>query len=211
MAEPLVRLERDTPWRTQVGCSFALGLVLVLFAGAITVPVVTHWQGGRQEDWVPALFAAVFGGVGLLMWLSTVHQRLAMRTPETEVWIERVPLHAGERVALRVRQPGPVALKSLRGRLLCEVQVWRPSASQGRSGRGSWSSTFPYDERFFDLDGAVLGSGDALDRTVELAVPADARLSDESPQLRVRWRIEVWGRVRHWPDFMHPFPLKVIG
>jgi hypothetical protein len=209
MAEPLVRLERDTPWRTQVGCSFALGLVLLVVAGGITVPVITHWQGGTQEDWVPALFAAVFGGIGLLMWLTTVHQRLAMRTPETEVWIERTGLRAGERVALRVRQPGPVALKSLRGRLLCEVQVWRPAARS--SGSGSWTSKYPYDERFFDLEGAALGAGDALDRTVELTVPADARLSEESPGLRVRWRIEVWGRVRHWPDFMHPFPLKVIG
>lgn len=209
--DDFVRMERDTPWRSQIGCSFLLGLVLVAVAGAIAIPVATHWKGGTQEDWVPTIFVVVFGGIGLLMWFMGVHQRLASRTPETEVWIKGVPVHPGGKVTLRVRQPGPVALLTLRGRLLCEVETWHAAVRPSGSGSGSWDRKYPHDARVFDFEGSALKSGESLDHEVEVTVPADARPSMDSGDLRVKWRIEVWGRVRHWPDFMHPFTIQVVG
>jgi hypothetical protein len=40
-------------------------------------------------------------------------------------------------------------------------------------------------------------------------MPYDAPLSSETANERVTWHIEVWGRVRWWPDFMHPFTVIV--
>jgi hypothetical protein len=62
----------------------------------------------------------------------------------------------------------------------------------------------------FEIDRQTIGGGETLQREATFVVP-DIAASLDSPDEQIRWKIEVWGRVALWPDFMHPFPIKVVA
>ena len=65
--------------------------------------------------------------------------------------------------------------------------------------------------RMIDVERYDIAGGEQLEREATFQVPADIPVSLESPDRTIRWKIEVWGRVAWWPDFMHPFPVTVVG
>jgi hypothetical protein len=42
-------------------------------------------------------------------------------------------------------------------------------------------------------------------------VPPDVKRADIEGDKEIVWRIEVWGRVRGWADFGHPYVIQVVG
>ena len=61
-----------------------------------------------------------------------------------------------------------------------------------------------------EIDRRNIEIGETLQREATFAVPTAAP-SVESTEVKIRWKIEVWGRVAWWPNFMHPFPVKILG
>lgn len=206
-----VPLTRDTPWTRQIGC----GAVIALLLGAVGAGFLyaTHHYYGHwdwEHDTLSIIFGIVFGAVGALMALATIHQALAVRTPLTQVGICPGELTRAGTAQLRVRQPGPVRLRSLHARLVCEVRTRH--ASESERGKTYYTTRFPHQQRIFTSDAAQeIPAGAAFEQSVSFTVPFDAPHSRESADERVTWRIEVWGRVRWWPDFMHPFTVSVAG
>jgi hypothetical protein len=43
-----------------------------------------------------------------------------------------------------------------------------------------------------------------------VTVPSEGEPSCETPRVKIRWRIEVWGKVYGAADFMRPFPIEVV-
>lgn len=199
-----VRLERDIPWKTGIGCTALLGLVPSALGGGILVQSWRHWKSWG-DDFVVVIVGGAFALVGLGLILMAIHQAFAIRVAETEVSIDRPVLAPGMEARVRVRQPGPVNLLSLNGRLVCEVRKRRT----GRNGKHSYSSTYPYQERIFEIRGGVIPENQSLDHESLFTVPPGAEATLDTPELKRIWRLEVWGRVRHWPDFMHPFTVDV--
>lgn len=186
-----------------------IAFVLLAVGGGILYPTIRHWN---DED--PTAGAIVGGGfalVGLIMAYTAIHQSMAIRTPETEVAIDEWPLKPGQSAKVRIRQPGPVKLRSMSGRLICEVRERRLVRRRNQPDTYEWNSKYPCQDRFFHSDPTSVPEGGHFETTADLCIPADAVPSgSKGEDLTVQWRIEVWGRVRWWPDFMHPYEISVV-
>ena len=202
------RLVRETPWKSAVGCSFLIALVLLAVASFVGGMQWTHPSRFDDNDWVVYVFAGAFGFVGLLMLYAAIHQTLAMRTKETIVELEARPLHRGASREARVAQYGPVRLKSLRMNLVCfEILTKVILRKDG-----------PHTERFtkqiadlnvLDRRDILLADGERWDAEVSIAVPADVEPTGTKGNREIQWKLEVWGVVRGNADFMHPFVVDV--
>lgn len=201
------RLTRREPWKTQIGCSFVVALIVA--APGLFIGYMTYVHDHSDKRNALLIFAGVWLVVAVLVLLSGIHQLFASRSPETIVEIEPSELVPGASVRIRLTQPGPLRLLSLHANLAGEETQYyyaRGPLAQG-SKRTSKTRYFgPY--RMLEVDER---------RNIEVSeqwqatfvVPPIAS-SKESTDLKIRWNIEVWGRVALWPDFMHPFPIKVV-
>jgi hypothetical protein len=207
--DDFVTLTRDTPWARQIGCGALIALVLGAVGGGILYGT-HHYYGywNWDKDAASILFGSVFGGVGVIIALATLQQSLALRSPLTQVAICPGELARFETAQLRIRQPGPIRLRSLNARLVCQISERKESQSE--RGKHYWTSRFPHQDRIFESGARDIAAGGQFEQTVSFAVPSDAQPSKETADLRIDWRIEVWGRVKWWPDFMHPFTVRVL-
>lgn len=197
-----IRLERRAPWKAQIGCSFVLALVVAapgLFIGYMT------WTRDHSDNRNAVLaFSAVWIGVAFLVLLSGIHQMFAVRSPETIVEIEPAELTPGATLRIRITQPGPLNLRSIHANLAGEeLQYYTP-----RGGKRSSKTRYLGPYRMVEIERNRIDDGGTLQRDVMFVVP-DIAASVDTVDLKIRWTIEVWGRVAWWLDFMHPFPVVV--
>ena len=200
----LVKLTRDTPWGSMSGRALLLGSVLGAIGSGILVQTHRHWQGW-EDDWIAVAVGAAFALVCLLLLYVAIHQFFAAKVPETEVAISPRVLASGSTGRLRLRQAGPVRLLSLNANLVCEIR----ESHRNRDGKTSYTFNCPYQEKIFAADAMDIPAGGQEEMVVDFLVPQGLPRSDGSVGRQVSWRIEVWGRVHHWPDFMHPFTVVV--
>ncbi len=105
-------------------------------------------------------------------------------------------LGTGQTVTLHVRQPGDASYESLRIQLVGEEQTRQ---------RKSWN------RRVFDTI-SIFDSGPfegVLDRVVQFEVPSHLEPTTSDLRRRVRWTLEVWGKVRGRADFQHVYAAHV--
>ena len=185
---PFIRLKRETPWGVQVGCSLLIAIATLGISG--TLFAIDPLGGG----WMGVGVIVVFGGIGLLMLFMFVHQSIARWVPETIVEITPQTVLTGERLVVRITQPGPVKLRSLRANL-----IWTESDSEGNGTGGS--------ENFLDV--AQFDVGEHWQRVVDVVIPENGKPTGWLGGVKTAWKIEIWGRVRFFPDFLHPFVIRV--
>jgi hypothetical protein len=201
------RLERETPWGVEAGCSVAIGFFLLLFGGTIAYLDSTRGDGG-----IALVFGGAFGFIGLLVTAAGYHQVLARRrTPETILEIEALPVERGRTVRLLVVQPGPANLQSLRVNVLCMVTTkqWRTRGNERHLDR---DVRLLYQHNVLDVKAVTVPRGEELAYEAQLVVPSEqpptgGSGAPEDPEHA--WRLEVWGRVRWGADLMHPFVIEV--
>jgi hypothetical protein len=155
-------------------------------------------SGSQLFAWVaviPALLAA---------WLlyAAIHALLASRTPRTTIVLGEEPLRRGVPVSFHLRQAGPAGLRSLRANLICE-------RIERAAGANSRSFSYPYQINFLDAGPLLIPRLHVEEISAKLTVPREADPSCETPRLKVRWRIEVWGKRDGAADFMRPFAIEV--
>lgn len=205
-----VRLRRETPWAAQRGVAYFVGLTCTGVAGILALQMARHWpEVETSERWGVGLFVAVFGLVGLLALFSGVHQLLASLVAETIVEVDRLEVGRGEAVKVCFRQPGPVALRSLRATLVRKTIVSPSEEERRRSEHARDKDFYEFFQRFLDARDLSAPRGGTAEVVAELTIPRNARLSGQDGRERVQWLIEVWGRVRFWPGFMHQFEIVV--
>lgn len=56
----------------------------------------------------------------------------------------------------------------------------------------------------------MIAAEDIWKMLVEFQLPDDTLHSTESEDRAIVWKIEVWDKVKWWPDFMHPFVIEVV-
>ncbi len=64
-----------------------------------------------------------------------------------------------------------------------------------------------------DRGEAAAGPGEHVVGQATVTIPADVQLADIEGRKEVTWRLEVWGRVRGWTGFGHPYVIlpKVVA
>jgi hypothetical protein len=163
-----------------------------------------------SNQWLFYVVGGSFFVVGLLLVILAIKMFLATRLPETIVEVDRMPIRAGKSFQVTVRQPGPIRLKSLRLNLMAEQltrrQVWRNGQRRTETDR-----LLIHQVNILDLRDITILPGEEVVRQGEATVPKELQLADVEGEKQVVWRLEVWGRVRGWVDFGHPFVIEVSG
>src|SRR6187431_1521187 len=101
-----VRLKRETPFTSQLGCTAMLAVLL------LGVAVFCYFAGqgsGKGEKWVPYAVGGGFGFFGLLLLFSFIRQLDAVGLKETIVEISTEPLQPGQTAKICMIQPGPAS------------------------------------------------------------------------------------------------------
>ena len=116
-------------------------------------------------------------------------------------------MRRGVPVSVLLRQAGPVSLQSFRANLICERierggRPWREEPLDQLSLPNQFLRRGPLDLTVPRLHVEDIGA--------ELTVPSEADPSCETPRVKIRWRIEIWGKVDGAADFMRPFPIEVV-
>src|SRR5438045_667249 len=127
------RLTREQPWTAQIGCAFAVSLIVA--APGIFVGYMTWFHDTSRNRTMMFVFAAVWIAVGLIVLMSSVVQAIAVRSPETLVEIDPPELTPGEPVRIRIIQPGPLRLKSLHANLAGEEMTYKISGGAEKRTR----------------------------------------------------------------------------
>jgi hypothetical protein len=186
--------EKDTSLgeRSRAAGSFICALVLAVLAALF------FFSGSKLFAWVAVLPALL---AGLLLY-AAIHALLASGTPRTTIVLGE-PLPRGVPTSVRIRQAGPVSFQSFRANLICE-RIERAPGARNRS------ITYPYQIIFFDTGPLTVPRLHVEEIHAELTVPSEGDPSCETPRLKIRWRIEIWGKVKGAADFMRPFLIEVV-
>lgn len=191
-------LQRNTSRGAQIGCTFALALVLGGAGGGF---LYGAWRTGDTSI-VLRIVGGAFAFVGVLLLGSAIHQLFALRTPQTMVEIDTDVLVRGSRIRLHFRQPGPANFESLRANLVGE-ESWTTGSGKRRQRHVLQLGTF----NLFDSGPFELLNETPFERAVTVQVPDLPRAS--SPARMETWQLEVWGKVHGRADFQHVFPVNV--
>jgi hypothetical protein len=189
MLEPLA--PRDKSQVGNVGCLLILAGFLLLIGVGLLAVFIIHPEG-KGDMWVMPLVGGAFALVGATLAWGGIRGARGLSVPAAELFMERdVPLVPGAQVSVRLRQPGPVGIKSIRVKASCDRVYQRrvkPNSSSTVEDRETlWEAVLieSRDER--------VARGAALERDGTLALPADARPTGPAePDGRVRWQIEVF-------------------
>lgn len=202
-----VRLERESDFKSQLGCTAAISVLL------LTVATFACWAGiiPGKNHWVAWVVGAAFGFVGLLCLVSFIRQLLALSTPETIVELSVEPLKPGHNAKICVLQRGPARLRSLSAQLTCiqRTTVPIPNAPAGRPSTRLEQRTL-YQETLINATHLRVAPGDLWRETLEFSLPTDAPITSKHGNVEVLWKIEVWGTGHRLASFMHPFVVRVL-
>jgi hypothetical protein len=93
---------------------------------------------------------------------------------------------------------------------VCE-QITRRDARRNGRRHTDTDRRLIHETNVLDLRDITVLPGEEVARQGEATVPRDVSLVDVEGRSHVIWRLEVWGRVRGWVDFGHPFVIEVSG
>ena len=107
-----------------------------------------------------------------------------------------------------IRQPGPVALRSLRANLVGSEHKSRMVRVEDETKWVRSPDTLLMHKNFFDVRDVRIMAGEESRWLAELPIP-EGLASGKDGSVTTSCKIEVWGRVRFYPGFMHSFPIRV--
>ena len=203
------RLQREppVPFLASVIRSFVLCLIIAAPGAIVGYMILTRQPGydlARLRWPDPHLFPVIIGALSIalsaLMFLGFINDAIASRSPGTVIEIDPSPLRAGGTVRLRVLQPGPINIGSIRVTLFGEKRApWKVIGDQRvflakRHG--------PH--LMMEIDRQKLGAGETLEREAAFTVPANVESSTW-----VAWRIEVCRKVAWRSDSIDRLPVTV--
>lgn len=205
-----VRLVRETPYRTQLGCTFVIAIILGLVAAL-------GFAAGRSEsesknNWVAYVVGSGFGLFAILVLWAWIRQMACRGIAETIVELSERRLGLGRPAVVALVQRGPARLTSLRANLLC-VETSRRTL-RWKDGTTSTHEMEKYhvQQNIFEATHLRIAQGDTWHESREFTPSEEGKPTqgEDGDPVRVRWRIEVWGRAG-LGSFMHPFPVTVAA
>lgn len=208
------RLTRETPFTSQLGCTFLIALILGAVA-ALGIAAGISSEDEKGNTWAPYAVGGGFGFFGLLVLWSGIRQLATCGIKETIVEVSADALPLGQSAKVVILQQGPATISSLRANILCVETTSRMVTVPGnKTGpRREQAERYLVQENIFDASHLRVAHGDVWQETREFTVPSEGKPTqgEETDDYYVRWRIEVWGKAGFIGSFMHPFPVKVIA
>jgi hypothetical protein len=199
------RIPRATPWGAQASCALGIGIVLLLIGGTICFFALKNDDHG-----LPLLIGGGFSLVALLLVYSGIHQFFAQQgVKETIFELEDLPVVRGEPRHGIVIQEGPIRLQSLRANVICMEETRKEVIRDGKKRIDRFQKMI-WDTNILDEGELTLADMERAQREVVIEIPRTCKPSGEQGQNKsIEWRVEIWGRVKGRPDFMHPFVIEV--
>ena len=192
----------------QVGCLFILaGVLLVIGIGLVAAFVLN--PAGEGDMWVMPVVGGAFALVGGALLYAGLRGARGLEIPRTEVYLERgVVLRPGATAQLRIRQPGPITIESLKLKVSCERVYQRQVKSDSRSTVEDQDVLWEHD--LLVVRNEQVQGGATLEREAALSLPPDARPTGPAlPDGRIRWKLEVGGETGVLSAIYHPFDIEV--
>ena len=201
----LRRLERETPRKIQLWGTLLTGTVLLSAAAG---GLASLWLVDVQDSRLPlTAMVVLFGGLGLCITGVFLHQSFAIWVPETIVEIERGAIRPGKSIRVCFQQPGPLRLASLKANVVCLELLDRPSDT-------TQAEKLIYSQCILDSGPKLILAGASHVCQIDFCLPPSVHASGRDRCDAKRsyvWKIEVWGRVRWWPGFMHAYLIRVAS
>jgi hypothetical protein len=166
---------RLTPALTHRG-TFAGLLFMALAWGAGIAAYAAYLMRGGSMDLLFFGLLAVAAEVQLVRLLVRSARSLASHDPVVE--LDHEPVRPGETVAVAIRLPGPIALRSATASLVCEL-------NEGNGSKKLHSSLF------MKLAEARIDAGDTATHRHEVRIPGDARESQRGMGASITWQIVI--------------------
>jgi len=189
---------------TPLGTFFGLVVFSLIWNGVVSiflVEIVSDWQAGNGS-WLMTLFFVPFVAIGIGAILGAIYSFLALFNPKVQMFVSSPSVGLGETL-----QAKWVLRGNLNGVSEFTVKLVGEEWCQYRRGTNTHTDT----SKFYELvavsttDPYEIESGE-----VEIKVPADLMHSFDAPNNKVRWRIEVCGDIKFWPDVKNTFSLVVL-
>ncbi len=203
------RLSRSGPEpRGQVGCLLAIsGLLLSVGLGLLAVFVVN--PAGKGDMWVMPAVGGAFALVGALLLFGGVRGSRGLKIPRVELYIEQnASLRPGTSARLRLEQPGPVTIESLKLRAVCE-RIYQRRVKPDSSATVEDCSLL-WERELLVVRNERVPAGGSLGREATISLPADAvPTGPASPEGQIRWRLEVSAETGVLSAVHHPFAIVV--
>ena len=180
----------DGPPAGRVGCLLMLATVLLLLGGGIVAVFFVN-PAGKGDMWVMPVVGGGFSLVGALMLFAGVRGARGLKIPEPQLLVERdVRLAPGATVRIRLRQPGPMTIDSLRLSVCCErvyERQMKPDSSATVQDR-----ELIWEQVLAEVKDQRVPAGESMEREAVLTLPADARPTGAvRPDGEIRWQVEV--------------------
>jgi hypothetical protein len=199
------RLPRgDTPW-TAVFAALAVGL---FWNGITSVFVYQAFFGEKQFNWTLGLFMIPFVAVGIGMvvffitalWNAIVQSRIGTTTVE----LHEHPLIPGHSCRALVLQAGPLHLRRLSIRLVCEEQATFREGTSTRTETKQVRVIELFEE--FDLQIPTSMPGESH---FDLQLPTDVMHSFDGTHNEIVWKLIVKGEPENWPHYVREYPVVI--
>ncbi|MSR60351.1 MAG: hypothetical protein EXS05_22370 [Planctomycetaceae bacterium] len=199
------RLKRcDSTW---------MGLLVLagvnLFWNGITGVFV--WQafwGESKVQWTMALFLIPFALIGLVLMVALAAGAYSVviqsRIASTILELAEFPLQAGARCRALVSQTGPLTLRRLRVRLVCDEEATFGAGTTTRTETKRVREL----EVFSQIDLSIARRL-PFTETFDLDVPAAVMHSFEAAHNKIKWTLLVHGEPEGWPEFERTFPVVI--
>ncbi len=179
----------DASMGGQVGCMLTLAAIL-LFIGGGLIAVFIHDPSGKDMFVVP-LVGGAFALVGALMLFGGVRGARGLKIPPAEVSIEGGPrLAPGATVRVRLQQPGPMTIESLKLKVCCE-RIYQRRVKPDSTSTVQDRDTL-WEQLLAEVVNERVPAGAVLEREAVLALPPGAQPSGPAqPDGQIEWRIQV--------------------
>lgn len=187
-------------------------LIALLVCGGLAVAfeaIAWHLQGAVPPQWIGGV---CFGAVGLAMALAAVavgwqvvrQSLIVAKVGPLRLEAAQHPIRPGETVALLVSQAGPLRVRSLRVRLLCEESATYREGTDSRT-----ESKCVLDRELLAVADFAVEYGQAYEGRCDVAVSAGAMHSFQSDNNAVRWKLVVAVEPVDLPAFTRNYPVLV--
>ncbi len=153
----------------------------------------------------PLLFRAVFGGVGIIVILATIHSILALFNPRPTVEITPGDIRPGTSVALRWRLGGRA---DRIGKLTLSLQCLRVTTETSGHGKNRSTRTVKtpiYNDELLATD----RQNEIAQGTLQFRIPEEKPCSIPGNDGGIQWQLLFHGDIPRWPDLKQELPFIV--
>ncbi len=198
------RLNRtDSPW----GAVLTAAVVCVFWNGIVGVFLGFAFWGEPKINWWVAAFMIPFVLIGLLLIclvVACIYQAIVQsRIGDTAVELEALPLIAGQQFQAIVVQKGPLQLRRLSVRMVCDEEAEYRQGTTTSTDTKRVRDLQVYEQ--FDL----IVEREPLAEAFDLRVPADVMHSFEGLHNSIKWKLIVRGEPESWPAYEREFPIVI--